>query len=108
LTIGSRDATWRIIEQHAGSAVKGLKLSNNVGHQKALIAGLHYVTNKCDCSISMDADLQDDLDVVDLMILSFKQGNHVVYGARNNRDVDSAFKKKTAQLFYRIQRWMDF
>ena len=104
---GSRDATWRIIEQHAGSAVKGLKLSNNVGHQKALIAGLHYVTNKCDCSISMDADLQDDLDVVDLMIRSFKQGNHVVYGARNNRDVDSAFKKKTAQLFYRIQRWMD-
>ena len=104
---GSKDATWKIIGQHAGRQVKGLKLSNNVGHQKALVAGLHYVANKCDCSISMDADLQDDLEVIDNMVHAYKQGNHVVYGARNNRDVDSAFKKKTAQLFYRILKWMN-
>jgi polyisoprenyl-phosphate glycosyltransferase len=104
---GSRDPTWKIIEQHAGRQVKGLKLSNNVGHQKALIAGLHYVANKCDCSISMDADLQDDLQVIDEMVKAYKQGNQVVYGARNNRDVDSAFKKKTAQLFYRVLKWMN-
>lgn len=103
---GSRDATWNIITEYAGSHVKGLKLSNNVGHQKALIAGLHYVVNKCDCCISIDADLQDDLEVIDAMIISFTKGNQVVYGARNNRDVDSVFKKKTAQLFYRILKWM--
>jgi len=104
---GSTDATWQIIEGYAGAEVKGLKLSNNVGHQKALIAGLHYVTNKCDCSISMDADLQDDLNVVDAMVLAFCSGKQVVYGARSNRDVDSAFKKKTAQFFYRILKWMN-
>jgi polyisoprenyl-phosphate glycosyltransferase len=103
---GSKDATWRIMEQSAGKYVKALKLSNNVGHQKALIAGLHYVTGKCDCSVSIDADLQDDLDALDAMLISYCNGSHVVYGARNNRDVDSPFKKKTAQLFYRIQKWM--
>ena len=103
---GSKDNTWKIIQDYAGEKVKGLKLSNNVGHQKALIAGLHYVVNKSDCCISIDADLQDDLDVVDAMVNSFSTGNQVVYGARNNRDVDSAFKKGTAQLFYRILKWM--
>ncbi|MEO6328193.1 MAG: glycosyltransferase family 2 protein [Ginsengibacter sp.] len=103
---GSRDFTWNIITTHAGKHVRGLKLSNNVGHQKALIAGLHYAVNKCDCSISIDADLQDDLEVIDAMIISFSQGNQVVYGARNNRDVDSFFKKKTALLFYKILKWM--
>lgn len=103
---GSKDATWQIISGLAGEKVKGLKLSNNMGHQKALIAGLHYAANKCDCCISIDADLQDDLDVLNAMVISFSKGNQVVYGARNNRDVDSAFKKGTAQLFYRILKWM--
>ena len=103
---GSKDATWKIIYDYAGDKVKGLKLSNNVGHQKALIAGLHYAVNKCDCCISIDADLQDDLNVLDAMVISFANGNEVVYGARNNRDVDSAFKKRTAQFFYRILKWM--
>ncbi|MEO6455367.1 MAG: glycosyltransferase family 2 protein [Ginsengibacter sp.] len=103
---GSKDATWNIITKYAGNQVKGLKLSNNVGHQKALIAGLHYAVTKCDCSITIDADLQDDMDVIDAMIMSFIKGNQVVYGVRNNRDVDSIFKKKTAQLFYTILKWM--
>jgi glycosyltransferase involved in cell wall biosynthesis len=103
---GSKDATWNIITKSAGRKVKGLRLSNNVGHQKALIAGLHYVTNKCDCCISIDADLQDDLEVFEPMILSYTKGNQVVYGVRNNRDVDSAFKKKTAQLYYSILKLM--
>ena len=103
---GSKDATWDIISKYAGEQVKGLKLSNNVGHQKALIAGLNYVVNKCDCCISIDADLQDDLDVLNEMVISFTNGNQIVYGARNNRDVDSAFKKGTAQFFYRILKWM--
>ena len=103
---GSKDATWNIITKSAGKQVRGLKLSNNVGHQKALIAGLHYAANKCDCCITIDADLQDDLDVLETMIISFTKGNQVVYGVRNNRDVDSAFKKKTAQLYYRILKLM--
>lgn len=103
---GSKDATWNIISKSASKHVKGLKLSNNVGHQKALIAGLHYVTNKCDCCISIDADLQDDLEVFEPMITSFTKGSQVVYGVRSNRDVDSAFKKKTAQLYYKILKFM--
>ena len=103
---GSKDATWNIISKSAGEQVKGMKLSNNVGHQKALIAGLHYVTNKCDCCITIDADLQDDLEVLEAMIISFTKGNQLVYGVRNNRDVDSRFKKKTAQLFYGILKLM--
>jgi len=103
---GSRDETWDIITAHSGTQVKGLKLSNNVGHQKALLAGLHFVVNKCDCCISIDADLQDDLDIINAMIVSYSKGNHVVYGARNNRDVDTFLKKITAQLFYKIQKWM--
>ena len=103
---GSKDGTWEIITACAGDKVKGLKLSNNVGHQKALIAGLHFTVNKSDCCISIDADLQDDLDVLNTMLVSFSKGNQIVYGARNNRDVDSAFKKGTAQLFYRILKWM--
>ena len=103
---GSKDATWNIISKSAGEQVKGMKLSNNVGHQKALIAGLHYVTNKWDCCITIDADLQDDLEVLEAMIISFTKGNQLVYGVRNNRDVDSRFKKKTAQLFYGILKLM--
>ena len=103
---GSKDSTWNLISKFAGSQIKGLKLSNNVGHQKALLAGLHYVANKCDCCITIDADLQDDLEVVEAMIISFSKGNQVVYGVRNNRDVDSAFKKKTALLFYRVLKLM--
>jgi len=103
---GSKDATWDIILKSAGEQIRGMKLSNNVGHQKALIAGLHYATNKCDCCITIDADLQDDLDILEAMITSFTNGNQLVYGVRNNRDVDSGFKKKTAQLYYRILKLM--
>jgi glycosyltransferase involved in cell wall biosynthesis len=103
---GSRDTTWDIITKSAGKKVRGLKLSNNVGHQKALIAGLHYAANKCDCCVTIDADLQDDLEVLEAMIGSFTNGSQVIYGVRNNRDVDSAFKRKTAQFFYRILKLM--
>jgi len=104
---GSKDATWQIIQKNSGPQIKGIKLSNNVGHQKALLAGLHYCTNRCDCCISLDADLQDDITVIEKMIVSFINGNKIVYGVRDNRSVDSSFKKGTAELFYKLLKWMN-
>lgn len=104
---GSSDATWQIITANAGINIKGLKLSRNAGHQKALLAGLHYCTNNCDCCISLDADLQDDIDVIKKMIDAYLQGNSIVYGVRDNRAVDTRFKKGTAQLYYKILTWMN-
>ena len=101
---GSADATWQIIKNNSGNSVKGLKLSNNVGHQNALLAGLHFVNNKCDCCISIDADLQDDIAVTGLMVEQFINGSHIVYGVRNSRKTDSAIKKFTAHLFYKIMK----
>ncbi len=101
---GSVDATWQIIKNNGSNAVRGLKLSNNVGHQNALLAGLHFVNNKCDCCISIDADLQDDIAVTLPMIEQYLNGSHIVYGVRNSRRTDSAGKKFTAHLFYKIMK----
>ena len=99
---GSRDQTISLIRAHKNEKVKILKLASNVGHQQALLAGLHYVTNKADCCISLDADLQDDTGVVAVMVEEFVKGNHIVYGVRGNRDTDSLYKRATAQLFYKF------
>ena len=99
---GSKDKTMALIRQHKNARVRVLKLAANVGHQNALLAGLHYVTNKVDCCVSMDADLQDDPEVIVQMVKEFSKGNEIVYGVRGDRASDSTYKRGTAQLFYRF------
>ena len=99
---GSKDKTMALIRQHKNTRVRVLKLAANVGHQNALLAGLHYVTNKVDCCVSMDADLQDDPEVIVQMVKEFSKGNEIVYGVRGDRASDSTYKRGTAQLFYRF------
>ena len=103
---GSKDTTWSIIEQESAQNphVRGLKLSRNRGHQIALLAGLKHAD--ADITISIDADLQDDCSVIEKMVDSYHQGSHIVYGVRNDRSTDSTFKRKTAEYFYGIMKWM--
>jgi glycosyltransferase involved in cell wall biosynthesis len=101
---GSDDKTWEIIrELHLeNNRNKGLKLSRNVGHQNALMAGLDRVQEKADCAISIDADLQDDISVIELMVQEFQKGFEVVYGVRKKRETDTFLKKYTALSFYKL------
>ncbi|MEG0865279.1 MAG: glycosyltransferase family 2 protein, partial [Clostridia bacterium] len=103
---GSKDRTWAMItELHEKNPLfEGVNLSRNRGHQNALLAGLMTAKDRCDLSISMDADLQDDMDAMDRFIEQFAQGCDVVYGVRNKRDTDTAFKRGTALLFYRLMK----
>lgn len=103
---GSTDQTLNFIRENKSERVKGLKLASNVGHQNALVAGLTFVTNKCDCAISIDADLQDDTSVIKKMMVDFKGGANIVYGLRDKRKTDSAFKRNTAHFFYRLMQKM--
>lgn len=104
---GSKDKTWKIIynQSKKSSNIIGLKLSRNKGHQIALLAGLEAVNN-CDVIVSMDADLQDDIQTIKDMITCWKNGFDVVYGVRGDRTSDSFFKRETAQLFYRLMLFM--
>ena len=101
---GSRDSTWSIIEKLHGECplFSGVNLSRNRGHQNALLAGLMTAKERCDMAISMDADLQDDVDAVDAMVDKFLQGVDIVYGVRSSRNRDSFFKRTTAEAFYRL------
>lgn len=101
---GSRDRTWELIEGLARDnlSVSGIKLSHNRGHQNALLAGLF--TADGDVLISVDADLQDDIQVIPEMLDSYKRGAQVVFGVRNDRTTDSFFKRATAQGFYALMR----
>ena len=101
---GSKDSTWsKIKKAHQESRyVHGLNLSGNKGHQNALYAGLMYAKEDCDLSISIDADLQDDIDVIEEMIDKYNNGIDIVYGVRNDRTSDSFFKRFTAQSFYKV------
>ena len=104
---GSRDATWSLIEAVSGEDERfgGVKLSRNRGHQNALMAGLTTALDRrCDAVISLDADLQDDIDAVDRMVDSFLAGHDVVYGVRSSREKDTFFKRATAQGFYKFMR----
>ena len=103
---GSRDKTWaQISELHQQNPLfEGVKLSRNRGHQNALLAGLMTAKNRCDISISMDADLQDDMDAMDRFIEKYNEGCDIVYGVRNKRATDTAFKRETALLFYRLMK----
>ncbi len=105
---GSKDNTWLIIEELQASSpyAHGLKLAHNVGHQNALWAGLEYSTDKCDAAVSIDADLQHDINKIKEMVLAYQQGYEVVYGIRNDRATDSAFKKRTALSFYKLMQKM--
>ncbi len=103
---GSSDGTWNLIQSFHkdDERVWGISLSRNKGHQNALLAGLFCAKEHCDAAISMDADLQDDIDAVDAMVAKYKEGNDIVYGVRNSRKKDSFFKRNTAQLFYRVMK----
>lgn len=105
---GSSDKTWNLISKISDSekSVEGIKLSHNQGHQNALFAGMMYVKNKCDCMISVDADLQDDITVFPEFVKKYNEGCDVVYGVRNERKKDSAFKRFTAQGFYKFMNLM--
>ena len=106
---GSRDATWSIIEQLSteNARVKGLKLAHNVGHQQALWAGLEWAAQApFDASVSIDADLQDDVHAIVEMVKHFNHGSDIVYGVRKERKTDTLFKKHTAQMFYKLMQTM--
>lgn len=105
---GSRDATWDLISAAAERAdcVCGIKLAHNAGHQNALLAGLMTAKECCDCCVSMDADLQDDIAAIPRFVSAFEQGNDIVYGVRIRRETDSGFKRLTAKWFYRMMRFL--
>ena len=103
---GSKDRTWELIQglHEQNPLFEGVKLSRNRGHQNALLAGLMTARDRCDICISMDADLQDDMDAMDRFIEEYQKGCEVVYGVRNKRDTDTAFKRQTALMFYRLMK----
>ncbi|MBU3132684.1 glycosyltransferase family 2 protein [Clostridium gasigenes] len=105
---GSKDKTWSIIEElkNNNELFGGIKLSRNRGHQNALLAGLMTVKDKCDAVISLDADLQDDINVIDKFIEKFYEGCEVVYGVRSDRKSDTFFKRSTAQGFYKVIKFL--
>lgn len=105
---GSKDRTWEIIcELHdKNRLVSGAKLSRNRGHQNALYGGLMTAKEHADCVISLDADLQDDIDAIDRMLEKYEEGCDIVYGVRSKRETDSFFKRFTAEGFYKILKFM--
>ena len=105
---GSTDRTWEIIKEFYKntSYACGLNLAGNVGHQNALMAGLNAVKERCDAAISIDADLQDDVNVIPEMVERYMEGNDIVYGVRRERKTDTFFKRTTALAFYRLMKTM--
>lgn len=101
---GSKDSTWELIQElhKENNLFSGLNLSKNRGHQNALLAGLMTVKDHCDVAISMDADLQDDIDAIDDMMEQYLGGCDIVYGVRSKRITDTWFKRFTAESFYKI------
>lgn len=106
---GSKDKTWDIIQElHSTdpTVFSGIDLARNSGHQNAVLAGLMTVKDICDVAITMDADLQDDINAIDAMVEKYHEGNQVVYGVRSARDTDTFFKKFTAEGFYKFMKVM--
>ena len=103
---GSSDCTWEIIRAYTerSALFSGINLAHNEGHQNALLAGLMTVLPYADVTISMDADLQDDINAVDAMLEKYAAGVNIVYGVRANRSSDTFFKRFTAESFYRAMR----
>lgn len=98
---GSKDKTWSLITDLSGPFI-GIKLSRNRGHQNALLAGLMYSKEHADICISIDADLQDDIDAIDKMVSAYSDGAEIVYGVRSSRKTDTWFKRTTAQSYYKL------
>lgn len=105
---GSKDKTWEIICSLAREEVhcEGICLSRNRGHQNALLAGLMEVKDRCDITISIDCDGQDDINAMDEMVRAYHAGAEIVYGVRSRRDTDTFFKRFTAEAFYKLLKWM--
>ena len=105
---GSGDNTWQVInqlcEQHDNTV--GLRLSHNVGQQTAIWAGMEYCVKDADALISIDADLQDDINVLPIMVQDFLNGCDVVYGVRKDRTSDSILKRFPAKMFYKLMEWL--
>lgn len=106
---GSKDRTWPMIKESAATRpyVSGIKLSHNRGHQNALWAGMEASIDHCDAMVSIDADLQDDENVIVDMVKQLKEGKDIIYGVRKERKTDTLFKRCTAQAFYKIMRMAD-
>lgn len=105
---GSKDNTWKLIEKYHANIdmFVGINLSRNKGHQNALLAGLTVAREHADMVITLDADLQDDINVIPQFVDKYYEGNDIVYGVRNNRDTDTGFKRNTAQGFYKFMRML--
>jgi glycosyltransferase involved in cell wall biosynthesis len=105
---GSRDRTWTLIEQlhRENKYVKGMDLARNVGHQRAILAGMMKAKEMADAVVTIDADLQDDLAAIPKMVDHFKAGYDVVYGVKVSREADPVMKRMSAQAFYKLQRKM--
>ena len=102
---GSRDRTWERIRQfHDEGPVRGVNLAGNVGHQHALLAGMTVAKDLCDVLVSIDADLQDDIEAIPAMLARFADGCDIVYGVRKERKTDTFFKRNTALAFYKLMR----
>ena len=101
---GSKDETFNMIKKlhEEDKLFQGINLSKNMGHQNALLAGLMTAKDLCDMAISMDADLQDDINAIDAMVDKFNEGADIVYGVRSKRATDTFFKRFTAEGFYKL------
>ena len=106
---GSSDRTWQIIRERSGrlpGRVRGISLAANRGHQTALLAGLAEAVQFADVTVSLDADLQDDVNVIPEFMREYRNGSDIVYGVRSDRSSDSFFKRFSAESFYRVMRAM--
>lgn len=105
---GSKDKTWELITQlyNAHEEIIGLRFAHNRGHQNAILAGMMYAKDYCDYTITIDADLQQDIHAMIHFIEEYEKGSEVVFGVRNSRNTDGLFKKLSATMFYKIMRFM--
>lgn len=105
---GSSDGTWELIRQlyEKHREIIGLRFAHNRGHQNAILAGMMYAKDHCDYTITIDADLQQDINAIALFIEEYENGSEIVFGVRNSRNTDGFFKKLSATMFYKIMRFM--
>ncbi len=103
---GSKDNTLDLLKQHKSEYMEIISLSTNKGHQNALLAGLNYAKDSCDCVISLDCDLQDDINLIDEFIKKYQEGYEIIYGVRNDRTQDGFFKRQSAESFYNIMEFL--
>lgn len=103
---GSKDKTWQLIQDYTNKYeyVTGIKFTRNYGHQNALLAGMTVAVKHADMLITIDADLQDDVNAIPKMVDAYLEGNDVVYGVRNSRETDTVFKRRTALMYYGLMR----